>query len=721
MYVISKIKIMKIDIHVHTKKVKTGDAETRNIIPAQLNEIIRLTDVRILAITNHNHFDLEQYSEMSELLKDVCQIWPGIELDIFENGKKAHLLVIVNPLKKELFNERCNNLLKDKNVNTFNISISETVKIFDDLDCIYIAHYLNKTPNLGEEEIELLRSKISNPKRIIKEATNSISAGVFISHGHNSIYGSDVQDWNDYEELSKGLPELRLPVDSFEQFCLLLERDEATINTVLNKKTKEKITISPFTAAEIINLDIYDDINIIFGSKGTGKTEILESLSENFNNKGYKTNVYKSNNIHLDVAFNLKGNDFNVDVSEFGIDECVEEINLIKNATEIGITSLGKYKQHFSETETNRISQKLKLKSINHIDEESSKRKVKEISNIIDEFKTFKSYASSDNGLKELIEDSLIEELNDLLTKILSKITEKVDINFITAKSLRLVNHIVEVFNTEIAKKTGVPQKPNFTGFAEYSRNRINIERAINKITSSFNSKIQPIKEFTGDLGEKGDLFCITNLIIQNGIFTDGDYTTVKNINKTPQKEFGQKANSISKHIYSNDLFIKITELNQIEGIEQIRSISDLLLFNRHFSLNESYYNPSNGESSMILLHKELTKDKEIYLIDEPEKSLGNDYINDVIVPIIREKALLGKKIIIATHDANIAVRTLPYNSIYRLHENGLYYTLTGNPFFNKLKCINGTKDELDWKEISMKTLEGGKSAFGERGKIYGK
>jgi hypothetical protein len=26
----------------------------------------------------------------------------------------------------------------------------------------------------------------------------------------------------------------------------------------------------------------------------------------------------------------------------------------------------------------------------------------------------------------------------------------------------------------------------------------------------------------------------------------------------------------------------------------------------------------------------------------------------------------------------------------------------------------------LDWKEFSMKTLEGGKEAFGERGKIYG-
>ena len=48
------------------------------------------------------------------------------------------------------------------------------------------------------------------------------------------------------------------------------------------------------------------------------------------------------------------------------------------------------------------------------------------------------------------------------------------------------------------------------------------------------------------------------------------------------------------------------------------------------------------------------------------------------------------------------------------------YYTFSGNPFSNNLVCKNGPKDNLDWKEISMKTLEGGKEAFGERGKIYG-
>ena len=122
----------------------------------------------------------------------------------------------------------------------------------------------------------------------------------------------------------------------------------------------------------------------------------------------------------------------------------------------------------------------------------------------------------------------------------------------------------------------------------------------------------------------------------------------------------------------------------------------------------------------MVMLQKELESDKEIYILDEPERSLGNEYINDVIVPLINERARAGKKVFISTHDANIAVRTLPYSSIYRLHGPGGYTTYIGNPFTNDLVNSTDKADRLDWKKISMRTLEGGEEAFGERGKIYG-
>lgn len=169
---------MKIDIHTHTKKIKTGDAETRNIEPDKFSEVIRNTDVKILAITNHNLFDKTQYLEIDNLVKDVCQIWPGIELDIMENGKRAHLLVICNPKNVDKFDSNCKEILGDTNPNAFSTSIEEVVRKFDETDCIYIAHYYTKTPEFSDEGIALLSSLVGNPKHIIKEATNSLSVGM---------------------------------------------------------------------------------------------------------------------------------------------------------------------------------------------------------------------------------------------------------------------------------------------------------------------------------------------------------------------------------------------------------------------------------------------------------------------------------------------------------------------------------------------------------------
>lgn len=333
----------------------------------------------------------------------------------------------------------------------------------------------------------------------------------------------------------------------------------------------------------------------------------------------------------------------------------------------------------------------------------------------------FKNKVITNPNLKEIVGSELLTELDSVVDRILEKLNSESGIRFIDYKTISFLNNLIQVFVDEISRKTGQAAKPTKTGFYEYASNRISIEKAVKKIQLNISKSITPQFEEVGDLGEKGKLFCQTNLIIQNGTIADSEYKHIQSKTKVPQKSVASQIDTISKHNYSNSLFEKIDDLKKIESGDTVISISDLLLFNRHFTLNGNVYTPSNGESSMVLLHNELKKDKPIYLIDEPEKSLGNDYISEVIVPLIKEKAKSGKRVIIATHDANIAVRTLPYNSIYRLHNvNQSCYTFVGNPFTNNLKCINGAMADLDWKLISMKTLEGGKAAFGERGKIYG-
>jgi hypothetical protein len=328
----------------------------------------------------------------------------------------------------------------------------------------------------------------------------------------------------------------------------------------------------------------------------------------------------------------------------------------------------------------------------------------------------------SDEVLKNVIGNQLLDDLNELIDKISNKLFTETDIRFSELKSIELFNHLIKVFTLEVAKKTGQPEKPLTTGFQSYASNRIKIELTLKKILDNISVEIEPETKYVGHLGEKGDLYCQTNLKLQDGNFVNVKYSPVSHgVNKNPQKSFAKCLSNILKYSYSNDLFEKINELNNVEYSESITCLTDLLLFNRHFTLNSLEYEPSNGESSMVLLYNELSEEKSIYIIDEPEKSLGNDYISDVIVPLLKEHAQRGKKVIIATHDANIAVRTLPYNSIYRGHDSNGYFTYVGNPFSNNLTCLSAKRESLNWKLISMKTLEGGQQAFGERGKIYGK
>ena len=99
---------MRIDIHTHTKKIKQGDSENRNVDVSKFTDIINKTDVKILAITNHNHFDYEQYIQFKKSVDGTCQIWPGVEFDILEDGRKAHLIAIANPKNAEAFGKKVN-------------------------------------------------------------------------------------------------------------------------------------------------------------------------------------------------------------------------------------------------------------------------------------------------------------------------------------------------------------------------------------------------------------------------------------------------------------------------------------------------------------------------------------------------------------------------------------------------------------------------------------
>ncbi|HYC52414.1 MAG TPA: hypothetical protein VEB19_14980, partial [Gemmatimonadaceae bacterium] len=141
---------MKIDIHAHTRKAKSGDARTRDISPGEFCERVLSTDVGIIAITNHNLFDLEQYEQIREGLKDAAQAWPGVELDILDGANRGHLLVIASPSKVEAFATAVFSLTGTVKPDVFAASVEQVIAAFEPLAPLYVAHYRQKKPNISD-------------------------------------------------------------------------------------------------------------------------------------------------------------------------------------------------------------------------------------------------------------------------------------------------------------------------------------------------------------------------------------------------------------------------------------------------------------------------------------------------------------------------------------------------------------------------------------------
>lgn len=712
---------MKIDIHTHTKKCKSGDVTTRAISPEDFCETILSTEVKIVAITNHNVFDLVQFQEIESRMEGGAQVWPGIELDVLENGSRGHLIVIVSPNSASEFSAAVDELTKGSTPDTFTAAIDNVLTAFDTFNPLYIAHYKQKKPGLTDEVLEMLVTKTKNPECVIKEVTNSISAGIYISHGHSSIYGSDIHDWAEYEKLSHDLPDLRLPVASFEHFCLLLKKDTAAINTVLDRKTSEDLVLHHFEDAPELRLKAFNDINVVFGPKGTGKSCILRAIAKHYSENGVDAKVYESGSDRLDEIFDTKGKNLTINLNTYGINYCTDEIKGLRSAKEVNVTSLVKFVNYFNATNTSKNANKILLKDIDKEDGGSPKREFFEIISAAKTTKEFIIFLDENPAIRKELDEKEHSEVTRILAGLLDRLRKKEWATFSDWKEITLLNSAIETFRKEIERKTGKPAKPTTTGFHDYAINRMMVEINAAQIVKSVDAGIPVQSEVVGGLGlNKGYLQFLTEFRFQDGDITDSTLLSLSGTKKGSQKKFVICVRKVLKHAYDDDLFQHISELNAIEDVEDIETVLQLLLFKRYFALDGQPYSPSSGESSMVMLQKELGTDKEVYILDEPERSLGNEYISEVIVPLIKERARAGKKVFISTHDANIAVRTLPYSSVYRCHDKFGYKTYIGNPFTNNLVNPDDMNDQLDWKKVSMKTLEGGEEAFGERGKIYG-
>ena len=705
---------MRIDLHCHTKKVKTGDAYTRNVTKDKFFQKVIEAEVKIIAITNHNQFDYMQYKEFKDVTEGYCDIWPGVELDIIGkadqkgNCKRGHLIVIANPKNVELFNTQVQELVNDEDVNTFQIGVKKVYEMLGKCDCIYIPHF-HKEPKLSDEDIQELGELLPDSSRLFKETSDYRSLGVFSNFDYSVIIGSDVQDWNKYE--TSKFADIRLPVQTFEQFCLLAKKDVQIIDTLLNQKRKKEIPVSPYKKVNF-KLPFYEDINIIFGQKGTGKTEILESLKKYYIENGIAMESYKGNEKDSDFSKMLKVNDIIATPDKLQLDSMRQQFIDVYNWKEELPTSFEKYISWMETKDNNKNKGRMKITECVHIEEGVRDRKLES------DYKYLKEFTES-TFEKIDIEKYLDEQERTTLMLLLGKLCENINDakmqKWNSDKSIKLTNWSIDKIKAIADKCSDTISKPSSVGFYDFAMGRFKLFENVEEICSTFSVEDKVEKEYLGNLEEKGDIYIQTRY----RMLTKESRTDEFKQGITVLRNCKLVIDGIKKAVLAENISEEVSKFQEFYD-DGIKDIGAFIGVSKETALeNGEIYRPSNGERGILLMQKLLDSESDVYILDEPELGMGNSYITSNILPKLTDLAKRRKTVIIATHNANIAVGTLPYISILRTHENGVYKTYIGNPFYDELRNINDETDTKNWTQESMHTFEGGKNAFYDRKDIY--
>lgn len=312
---------MKIDLHIHSKassakdgaKVKNNTKENLPLLVGKLND----NEVNICAITDHDVFSYELYSELKKAeIEDntIKKVLPGVEFSVqfsLDNSiSPIHIIAIFSDLDDEKV-KKIAEILDINNPSTGGAySEEEFLSILReiDIDTILIAHQKNSLSSQKPRKNDA--NSLGNAKFLefvytdyfeafeFKNKRNEILNKAFLTTSNleeslRFITGTDCHDWSCYpaEDLSdkmtdfpytyaKCLPTFKGLVMAITDYSRL-----KTVNSFFNGSQQYIKKMSLKVENTIFDVPLSQGINVIIGDNSIGKSLLLHALT-NFEKPG---------------------------------------------------------------------------------------------------------------------------------------------------------------------------------------------------------------------------------------------------------------------------------------------------------------------------------------------------------------------------------------------------------------------------------------------------
>lgn len=623
------------------------------------------------------------------------------------------MLIIADPKNASQFSESIRRIAADKPPKDCIWTFEEIWKEFSESDVLFVSHCHDKSPSITLQEIERIQEATNDDWRLYFEPRSLATLGIWSAHGYPMLLGSDVKNWETYEKCR--FSKLRLKVDSFEQFLLLAKRDRQVVETLLNSSSSQTFQVSPHQSISF-PIKLFNDVNVIFGQKGTGKTQIVRSIESECTRMSISVVSYYGGEKYDEYSKLIDPSDITREASDFGRSDSVDDLTFISSWSDTLPTPLMKYVSWFSTRGNNAKKDNFKISNSPTLPVPSKTLYdgAKRISSLAE--RTVSEWPLSVVAYYLGEDDS--RRLVELLHKLSTATFDDAFAKFVKSESAVRANSILAKLKASIDRKSGTVSKPSSTGFLEFAMNRIELKGRLDKVATAIAPDVLSESIYLGTLEDKGEL----RLVSQKRFLCKDSRTDEFLIGISKLKAWKAAFERVVESVWADNLPHEVATLCTESQQSGVSSANDFIGTSRFvtFSDRKTKYDPSDGEKGILVIERKLREDADVYLLDEPELGMSNLYVDKVIRTRIQELAAEGHTVVVSTHNANLAVRTLPYLSLYREHVDGLAFkTYIGNPFVDKLVNIEDPHDEKEWSSVSMATLEGGPEAFYDRETIY--
>ncbi|MDX8552604.1 histidinol-phosphatase [Tenacibaculum sp. 1B UA] len=664
----------KIDLHTHT--ISTISDSDFEFSLTKLKEYVERLEIDALAITNHNIFNSKQYFEIQNNLS--IDVFPGIEIDL-EGG---HILLITdfNDFEISDFEQKCNqvsNLIKS---NDTYLTLGQFKNIFPDLSKYILIPHVDKRPNIKQETIDSLHphitsgevASVSKFKRAIKDSNNKLVPVLF----------SDIR----FKEELKNFPSRQTYID-------LNEVSLAGIKSCLFDQSKISLTKesgNDFFQATDDGLLLSTGLTIILGERSSGKSVTLNKIAASSGNAKYIKQFSLLNNDEErfnetnKARLSLVHNNF---LGEFRkVVEKIVQVDLEQNHLNIE-NYLDSLKKFASENEKKDLFSKCIIFSENPF-------VINDLTNLD------KVIKSVETLIKNKEYQSIIQKHLEVksLKRLAIDLNEKAINSNIDNNQKSWINSLMSDITRELRIKTTGSVIEDID-FFKIGLDEVKVQK-FNQVVSKIKISQQIHKE------ELGKFSIATH---SKKIERASDLQKIGRDKKTYSTAY--KYYDISGYKY----LLKLKEL----GVEDA-NLYKFFIKIESITLNQDGFVVSGGERSEFnLIHEIQDATKyDLLLIDEPESSFDNNFLNKEINSIIKHISTL-MPVVVVTHNNTVGASIKPnYLAITKKSvENGAfkYRIYTGYPSDKELLSSDGKK--IKNYEAILNCLEAGLEAYNERKK----